>query len=228
MAPEPYDPTRNCDDPARDREANFTAPYAVPIASGLQLVIFDSAHAGNAPLDPGKPDDAHTRDVYLAQARQVGTLAAGTDTWFVSHHPVLAYAPANAGQPPYPGNPALQQALDAVNGTAYFPASVRFALAGHVHLFQALSFASGHPPSIVAGQGGDNMDADLPAQIANPPAPGASVAHLLHARRFGFLVLDRRDDRTDAWNVTVNDADGKPWATCALGPGRALACQPAN
>ena len=107
LAPEPYDASRSCDDPGQDDVADFTPPYAVPIGPALQPIVFDSARAGNAPLDAAKPKDALTRDTYLQETRRASELASrpGVQSWFTSHHPVLAFAP---GGPPPGSKPFLR------------------------------------------------------------------------------------------------------------------------
>lgn len=114
LAPEPYAATRSCDDPVNDDEADFSEPYAVSLGPTSQLIVFDSARAGNRPLRKDNSKDELTRSTYLSQVRAVTTLAAAPHlhSWFASHHPVLAFAPdpAHPGSA-FPGNPALQQTL---------------------------------------------------------------------------------------------------------------------
>jgi hypothetical protein len=232
LAPEPLDPRRSCDDPANDDVADFSKPYAVPLGAGLQLVIFDSARAGNGALKPGLPRDTVTRDAYEMQAREVTALAEqpATASWFVSHHPVLGFTPdpEHPGGMPRPGNPALQGAFHSANGLAYFPGTVQLALHGHVHLFEALSFSSGHPVTVIAGNGGDTMDNRLPPQLAPglSPAPGVAVATLVDAPTFGFLMLERNGVTND-WTFTAYRSDLQVLARCLLTADRQLQCNPA-
>ena len=231
LAPEPWTPARSCDRAEDDGQADFTAPYAVPLGSTTQLIVFDSARAGNAPLDLSRPRDRAIHDAYVADVRALDALARpGVRSWFTSHHPVLGFAPdERAGAThPYPGNAPLQQALREVNGSVYFPPAIQAALHGHVHLFQALGFADGHPATLVAGNGGDKLDAALPAALpaGSAPAPGTRLAHATTSDVFGFLVLERTDAGEDDgnWTVTVYRRDGSPMTECALGPTGTLAC----
>jgi hypothetical protein len=189
LAPEPRDPRRSCDDESSDGNADFSEPYPVPLGAGVQLVVFDSARAGNDALDPASPRDAATKAAYESQVRMVNALSGRPDTatWFVSHHPVLGFMTdfREPGKTPLPGNAALQDALRSANGSAYFPPAVQLALHGHVHLFQALAFSSGHPPTVIAGNGGDAMDQALPL----PLPPGLSPAPASRWRRSWAHVL---------------------------------------
>ncbi|MBC5782621.1 metallophosphoesterase [Ramlibacter sp. USB13] len=222
LVPQRYDDAANCDDRQPRGAGDFTAPYAVPLGPALQLVVFDSGTAGDMGLHAQQPGDARALDVYLAQARSASELAARAPTWFVSHHPVFGYAP-NPGKPPHAGNASLQEVLRAVNGDAYYPPSVQLGLHGHVHLFEALTFTSGHPPAIVAGHGGVRLDADLPQPASGWPAaaPGVTLGPVRHAREFGFLLLEAR---ADAWSATAYRTDGHVMQVCAVGPGKVLAC----
>ncbi len=234
LAPEPWTARRSCDLAENDAEANFSAPYAVALGQTAQLIVFDSAHAGNVPLDLAKPGDAATYKTYVAQVRALDTLASpGVRSWFASHHPVLGLAPDDrpGALHPYPGNAPLQRALAAVNGTVYFPPAVQVALHGHVHLFQALGFDDGHPATLVAGNGGDTLDAPLPDPLPGgfQPAPGTHVAQATYGDAFGYLLLERAagpDGDDGRWSVVAYRKDGREMTRCALGPTGTLTCAP--
>ena len=199
------------------------------LGTGLQLVVFDSAHAGNTPLRLDRPQDASILAHYVAEMKQVAALGArpGMRTWFTSHHPVLAYAPRE-GQPqrPYTGNSPLQAAMREAVGPGYFPAGVQAALHGHVHNFQAIDFGTGQPPTLVAGNGGDNFDDRLPTPFPKdlPPAPGVRVEHITTANSFGFLLMERDEAPHEDWTVHAYRADGGVLARCRLGTDRSLRC----
>jgi hypothetical protein len=231
LAPESWNPDRSCDLVANDTDANFTPPYAVPLIENLQLLVFDSAHAGNDPLNAANADDALTLDRYHDQLGAVGRMAArpGLHSWFVGHHPVLGYTPdfRHPGATPLPGNPALQGALRDLYGAAYFPTGVDFAIHGHVHLFQAISYSSHHPATLVAGNGGDNLDHDLPRDLPPglTPAVGAAVGNITHAETFGFLLLENTSPSSLRWQIHAYRIDGSVLTECVL-VGSAMTCTP--
>jgi hypothetical protein len=210
----PYAPQRSCDDPRDDAVADFSEPYAVPLGGHWQLVVFDSAVASRPP-DPARPRDRQREARYREQMQAVAALAAAPDmhSIFVSHHPVLGFTVGPAGIEF--GNPALLQAMRAVNGTAYFPAGIALALHGHVHAFEAIDFNSAHPASIVAGHGGDNLDAELSGAIAAtyPQAEGVRIGSVAHSSSFGYLLLERQ---ADGWTVHARRSNGSPLTTCHL------------
>jgi hypothetical protein len=118
------------------------------------------------------------------------------------------------------------------------------AVHGHVHDFQAINFASNHPATIVAGNGGDNLDTALPA-VFDPsmpaPAPSTVVSNFAFSQEFGFLIMDRVGNVGDKnWKFTSYRTNGSIIAVCTLAapvpcsgtcdstPGSQLVCKDAN
>nr|WP_314547060.1 metallophosphoesterase [uncultured Massilia sp.] len=213
---QPYDSARSCDDPANDGNANYSAPYAVPAGADTQFIVFDSARTGRTPLAPTDPQ-------FLAYRKDFDTVARlaakpGTASVFVNHHPLLGFFPAPGGAPGG-GNGALLSVAADANPGAYYPAGVALALHGHVHDFQAIDFSSNHPATIVSGNGGDSLDAALPAPFPADvqPAPGVTVAHIVHSVTFGFMTMERDGGR---WTFKAYTKAGRLMATCAQAQNR--------
>jgi hypothetical protein len=207
-----YSAQRSCDDPANDSLANYTTPYAVPLGSDTQVIVFDSARTGKVALATNDPQFI----AYQQEFQVVAQLAAKakTTTLFVNHHPILGYTPV-AGGTPLGGNAALLSVMQQMSSTAYYPAGVSLAIHGHVHDFQAINFSSNHPATFVSGNGGDNLDAALPDPFPAdlPPAPGVTVDRITHSNTFGFMLMERSGT---SWTYKAYTRDGKLMATCAL------------
>ena len=221
----PFASQRSCDQKADDYGADFSEPYAVPLGDRWQLIVFDSATAGNNPLKLDTPRDANIFAHYQVEMRAVARLAAkpGMRSIFIAHHPVLGFIPPNAYVPDGAGgNPALLSAMHSLYGNAYFPPGVTAALHGHVHLFEAIDAASPQVATIVAGHGGDTLDNDLPVTFPDgkSPAEGVSVRAITHSNSFGYLVMDRG---LDTWTIRAKRVDGTVLTTCALS-NAGLAC----
>jgi hypothetical protein len=142
---------------------------------------------------------------------------------FVSHHAPLGFASTPDGK--YrPGSAGLQSVLAAQNGARLFPPGIDLALHGHVHMFQALSFTSGQPATIVAGNSGSGLEWPLagepPADVA--PAPGVVLGEFFKRSEFGFLTMEQV---ADGWRLVERDARGQPRLTC-LWQGANLHCTP--
>jgi hypothetical protein len=215
----PYDTTgvKTCDDPANDTAANFNDPWAVSIGD-TRFVAFDSSNASKTAYSP-PAFQPYTNE--LAEAA-----ALSTDDMlniFAVHHPVLGYTAAN---PPTIGNAGLQSVMNAAFPGNYYPPNTGIAIHGHVHDFQALNFASNHPATFVAGNGGDNLDSALPATFnpnADLPAPNTVVNAFAYSQEFGFMVMDRVGAVGDKnWKFTSYRTDGSVIAVCGMAP--ATAC----
>nr|WP_235839871.1 metallophosphoesterase [Derxia lacustris] len=214
-----YSAARSCDDPANDSTGNYTDPFAVPIGADTQVIVFDSAKTGKAAL---KSTDFQFT-TYQAQFKKAAELAqkTGVASIWANHHPILAFAPL-AGAAPAGGNAALLSVGDATYPSAYYPSGIKLAIHGHVHDFQAISFSSNHPATIVSGNGGDNLDVNLPDPLpaGSTPAPGAVIDSIAHTSTFGFLVMDRVGA---GWVYKAMTRDGKLLTTCTLS-GSKLVC----
>ena len=215
LDPAPWSALRSCDDRANDDVADYSAPYALPLNAATQLIVFDSSRAG---LKAYKPDDTAYK-TYLPQLQEVDRLAArAPHNFFLAHHPVLGFAPNPRG-PTYPGNPGMQSMMALVHPQRLYPASVDLAMHGHVHLFEALSFASDHPATLVLGNSGSAADIDLPAPLPATlmPAPGAIIDDFVSWSGYGFASLEFVNQ---AWQLTEFDVQGRAMFKCALKDGK--------
>jgi hypothetical protein len=118
----------------------------------------------------------------------------------------------------------LQSVLGALQPTVLFPPNVQAILAGHVHLFEVVSFSTPQPAQFVSGNAGDWIDEPLPLPLptGSSPAPGAVMASLVATHRFGFMTMERDGAR---WRMVAHDARGAPMISCTLFERRA-ACDP--
>ena len=224
LDPRPLAPRRNCDLAADDNIGDYSEPYAVPLGSGAdadtQFVVFDSSVVGVLPLPANDP----TYINYRAQFERAFALAARQpDTFFLLHHPILAFAP-NPAQPnaPFPGNGALQSVLAPLHPMALFPPSVKALLSGHVHLFELVSYSTPQPVQLVSGNGGDWTDRPLPEPLPAGvvPAPGTAISSIVATNRFGFMTMERDGAR---WRIVAHDARGAALYRCTL-EGRQAVC----
>jgi hypothetical protein len=218
----PYDESRSCNDPANDTIANYNTPYAVPVGTDTQVIVFDSAKSTATALDPTRAADAPIFARYQAQFQTVAALAANPNMFsiFSNHHPILGFTPA-AGARPTGGQASLQSVMSATFGGGYYPPGIKLALHGHVHLFQAIDFQTPHPVTLLSGNGGDNLDANLPDPFplgpasagGVEPAPGAVVDRIAHTSTYGFMTLDRAPG---GWTMTEYRHDGAVLDTCSI------------
>jgi len=155
---------------------------------------------------------------YRAQYERAFASAGSRKSFFLSHHPVLAFAP-NPSQTPtglYPGNGALQSVLRPLYGDRLYPPTVQAAISGHIHLFEAVSFSTAQPTQLITGAGGDWADVALPRSLpaGATPSKGAVIGSIVSSNQPGFTLMERQDDET--WRVEARDAAGTIMTTCTL------------
>lgn len=215
LDPAPYDSSgvKTCNDPANDNAANFNDPWAVSFGD-TQFVVFDSANASKTAYSPA------AQQPYTSELSEAAALATSNlfNIWAV-HHPVLAYSAAN---PPAAGNLGLQSVMNAAYPGNYYPPNIGLAVHGHVHDFQALDFASNHPATFVAGNGGDNLDTALPSTFdpnSDLPAANTVVKSFAFSQEFGFMVMDRVGAvGSKNWKFTSYRTNGSIIAVCTMAP----------
>ena len=130
---------------------------------------------------------------YHAQFERAFALAARRpNTFFMDHHPVLAFAP-NPSKPAVAlsrATAALQSVLQTLEPVALFPPNVKALLSGHVHLFEVVSFSTPQPPQFVSGNGGDWVDTPLPLPLRAGPDAGARRRRRRHRRDQPLRIHD--------------------------------------
>ncbi len=225
LDPRPFRPGRDCDDPDDDATGDHTDPYPVPLGDGAQLIVFDSSNTSWKGLPQGDP----RRAIYADNWRKMEALAkAGRYNIAVTHHPLFAFGatrnPRTGQVSVFGGDAGL---LDAFGPLAprFLPDSISMLLSGHVHLWQQVSFASGHPTQFVSGFSGTAEDTTpipdpLPADAV--PAPGAVVEQLsTWIDGFGFMTMERTGEQS--WRVKVWDRNGNERNNCLV-QGRRSRC----
>ncbi|MES2159938.1 MAG: metallophosphoesterase [Pseudomonadota bacterium] len=217
LDPRPLLPGRDCNLAADDAVGNYSDPYAVTIGQDTQLLVLDSASTSWKGLKPGELGYDKYRELYRkleALARQAPRNLA------IVHHPLLgmgADRKADGATVLLPGDAGLQQAFGSLNAQL-LPDGIQAMLSGHVHLWQQVSFASGHPSQFISGFSGTAEDTvPLPERLPDgvTPAPGARVEQFSSwVDGFGFMSMERLG--ADQWLVQVHDQQGRVRNTCRL------------
>jgi hypothetical protein len=214
--PRPLAEGRDCNDPTKDVAGDYSAPYAVPLGGGAQIVVLDLSNAGTKAIAGDDPRSAQYRETY---AMLDAFAQRARFTFALDHYPILGVAAeAKKGKVAIkPGNPALQSVFGPLN-PSMAPPKVDVLLAGHVHLWEQVSYSSPHPSQFVAGFSGTEEDvvpipAELPADTA--PAPGARIeAFSSWVDGFGYMTLERTGPR--AWKAIVWNVQGRAVNRCTI------------
>jgi hypothetical protein len=130
----------------------------------------------------------------------------------------IRYAGQNGGQERVSfDHPLLQAASQNM-----LPPGVKLVLAGHIHLFEFLSFAPPRPAQIVVGNSGTMLAPPVTTPPSGLTIAGARVTAGRVLRQFGYLTLEGAGAD---WTVSLRDAEGMTALTCALRDLRLL-CPP--
>ena len=199
-------------------EGDFTAPFAVPLSTRSQLIVFDSSQIGGSPVPRESPAWARWRQ----QLDRVGELAADrAQSLFLNHHPSLAFAPSLLGTPGRARSGLTPLLQDATPGRL-FPPGVQATLHGHLHIHEVLGFATNQPASLVIGNGGSAASGRINAAAAlqAEPLPGVKVETFHSHTEFGLTLLTATPQ---GWHLQAYDSLGQPLSRCTLA-GQKLRC----
>jgi len=221
----PYTVARNCNEPANDLYGDFSEPFTVSISDRAQFIVFDSSKSSGKAYNPADPAFAK----YQAQLQTAAQWAKlKTESFFINHHPLLAAAPGKDPQKFKAGGSAgLQSVFETVVPDRLFPAGVTVAMHGHVHLFEAISFKSNHPVSLVMGNSGSLNEGHAPHAIAPTDRiyKDAVVDNYASRSEYGFATLDRSVvSGQESWQLTEYTPQGQPVIHCHIQNGKSR-CQ---
>ena len=214
---QPWREARSCNNPAFDLDADYSDPYAVNIGPQTQLIVFDSAKTSGKPL--AATDVAYGK--YKANMLAVDQMTQQKPhSFFLSHHPLLAIAPGHKSDNAKPGgNAGLQSVLASLYPQRLFPDGVDVAMHGHLHYFEAMSFKTAHPASLILGNSASANEGAIPTSLPAEfePYPGAIVSDYAARAAYGFATLDRvGSGGASDWLLTEYDINGQPVIRCAL------------
>jgi hypothetical protein len=195
LDPVPYAKTDQC--------ADDTPPYAVK-AGGFQGVVMDTANA---------PDSGPTPAQIADYAKQFGT-AGGfklDNAWFLSHRPIWG-AKGNHKQP---GDLiSLNATLQAAWKSTPIP-GVTLIVAGHIHLFELMSFKEGVPPQLVVGNGGTDPAHKIKTPLAGKTLGPVTIANGTSVHDFGFALMKPSADGKN-WTLHLHDSKAKKKLSCSI------------
>jgi len=193
-------------------------PAPIPTACKTLIPQYKVTTGGRSfiVLDTSTTDDACTTNCNAKPyADEFAAMKPTPGTWLVTHKPVWAFSGDTVA------TPLLQQALQAWNGR--LPPGVDLALAGHIHLWEALSFADKRTPQLVVGTGGSSLNPALDKPLTGRAIAGTTVSIGYTAHAWGMTVM--KPAAGGAWTTRVVTADGKPLSRCKVTP-TAVRCDP--
>ncbi len=142
----------------------------------------------------------------------------------VEHHPILGFAPVKGdggGVQVKVSELGTQSVLKDLHPQRLLDPQIQLVLAGHVHLFEAITFTTDHPMQIVTGNGGSSPDVDLPAVLPAQATPyaAATIDHFNSTSRSGFMTMERSSAVSNNWVIKSWDQHGQLMTTCTVSSG---------
>jgi len=213
----PWTQERNCNDPAHDMKGDFSAPFVASISKNSQFVVFDSSKSSGKAYQ--STDPAFIK--YQEQLQLANQLAATKpESFFINHHPLLAAAPGpDATKFKAGGSGGLQSVFSSIEPARLFPTNVTIAMHGHIHLFEAISFQTDHPVSLVMGNSGSMNEGFAPKviQATDRIYKDAVVDNYASRSGYGFATMDRTEKNgKDAWLLTEYTPEGVAVIQCEI------------
>ncbi len=224
LDPRPLTPGRDCLDPGLDESADYSAPYAVPLGGGAQVIVLDLTAAGEKPLAAGSLRARQATETWDAMTALSQTARY---SFVANHKPILGFGAQKTDGVSRlrPGNLGPQSVFAARNPNL-FPDTVQVLLSGHIHIWEQLSFATPQPTQFVTGFSGTLED--VPNIPEHPPADATPAVGAVLDQfsvwngQFGWMTLERRG--TDRWAATVHDVQGGVVRRCEI-TGRRSVCR---
>lgn len=225
LDPRPLEARRDCNDPADDERGDTSAPYAVPIGDGTQIVVLDLAIAGAKPIRESDYRFAAFRDSY---ARLDAFTRVAEHNIVIGHKPILAFAAADRSGTLDGGSRGIQSVFGSLN-PLLLPTKVDMLLSGHIHVWEQLSFSPPHPSQFVVGFSGTKEDkVPLPATMpAGVEAGPGAIADRFSSWVDGFGYMTMQWVRDGVWDVKVWSVEGRRMNRCRA-TGRTSVCNRAR
>jgi Calcineurin-like phosphoesterase len=208
-------------------------PVTVSVG-GQQFIVLDSTFAPDAiPTNKnickaGKTNPATdcpatgcTADAY---ASQFGPMKPASNAWLVTHRPVWGFKNKSFKKDD-PLNATLQAAL--VNSGNKLPAGFSLAVAGHIHIWEALSFADNRSPQFVLGNGGTELGKEIKnKKFKGAKVGGTTVSYGYSVDKWGFTIFTPKDKKLDGnWTATYYSTKGNKKFSCKVTPTAVSSCK---
>ncbi len=171
----------------QDQQNDWSAPFAVALGGGAQLVVLDLA-------DRAEPAACRRRLARGARSsslirRLAGFAGQARFTFAADHQPILGFSATEKGGAAtlVGGNLAIQSVFGR-HGARQLPPGVDVLLSGHYHLWQQVGFSGDVPSQFITGFSGTLEDVvplaraaaargrRRPRACSSPPLPRGSTA----------------------------------------------------
>ena len=178
-------------------------------AGGHAFIVLDSSDA---------PDECPKSGCNSAPyAAQLATMKPAAATWLVTHRPIWGFTNSKDKKTGKRKlgirNMTLQAALAQRKGMP--PAGITLVLSGHIHLWEALSFADQRSPQFVLGSGSTELAHKITEKLKGAKIGGTTVAAATTDHHFGYTMFVPSKGGGH-WNATLYDTAGKARIACKV------------
>lgn len=194
-------PARNHQPPAC---IDLIPQFTVTVGS-QPFVVLDSSNA-----DDECPSSGCESAPY---AQQFAAMAPANGAWLVSHRPLWGFKNKGVSL-----NATLQAALAQWQGK--LPPGLTLALAGHIHIWETLSFTDQRSAQFVLGNGGTSLTHKINQPLTGMSIGGTTVSYGKSVDKWGFTIFTPKG--TD-WTATFYSTKGNDKFTCGVTP-TAVSC----
>ncbi len=180
----------------------FTDPYVVKLGK-QRFAVMDSAMANDT--------RATAREVKEYSRQMRGIVTQGVDGgWLLLHHPVWAFRAV--GGKPTPSSATLEAAWDQAG---LKQSDISLIVAGHIHLFELLSFekSANLPPQLVVGDSGTKLANPLPGELAGTKLASRTVAQGESFDGFSYGLMTREGT---GWRLRMRTEKQVDKADCSM------------
>ena len=177
--------------------------FAVTVGS-QQFFVLDSSNA---------PDDCPTACESAPYAAQFAAMQPANGAWLVSHRPVWGFKNKGVSL-----NATLQAALAQWQGK--LPPGFALGLAGHIHIWEALSFKDQRSPQLVLGNGGTMLTHKIKQPLTGMSIGGTTVSYGNSVDKWGFTIFTPKGAN---WTATYYSTKGNDKFACTVTP-TAVSC----
>jgi hypothetical protein len=175
----------------------YSRPYVVKLGA-FEVAVMDTSFASDTKLVQKQVD------IYAAQLASLKLRNA----WLVDHHPFWAMTIVYGATAPSPLTLPLEAAWEKAN-----PKGIQLVLSGHTHLFEILSFESGRPPQIVAGDGGTDLAQAIPTSMNGTIIRGLTVSGSETRHEFGYTLLNKSGK---GWKLELKNPSDVTLVSCGI------------
>ena len=179
--------------------------FSVTLGS-QQFFVLDSSNA---------PDDCASACESAPYTAQFAAMQPTNGAWLVSHRPDWGFKNKGVSL-----NATLQAALTQWQGK--LPPGFALALAGHIHIWEALSFKDQRTPQLVLGNGGTMLTHKINQPLTGMSIGGTTVSYGNSVNKWGFTIFTPKKSAS-AWDATYYSTKGNDKFACSLTP-TAVSC----